>query len=328
MRRRLGLLAWLMVMAASSIAGAQDEASRATVRDLATSGVEAFQRGQYADASSKLEKAYKVMRVPTLGLWSARALAKLGKLVSASERYREVTRLDAAAGASDAAVQKQAQADAASELDALNPRLPTLTVRLAGASFEDATVEVDGIVVPAALASEKRPVDPGKHEVVAKRGADTAKAEVNLAEGESKEALLTFAPTAASSPVAAGSGTSNVAAGDSAAPTSGLGTQRTLALVVGGVGLVGVGVGSFFGLQASSKLEEANQHGCGTVCTTRQGHQANEDAVSAGNISTIAFAAGALGLAGGITLWLTAPSKSAGSSVGLGIDGIHWRSTW
>ena len=56
-----------------------DEAARAAARLLGTSGVEAFQNGQYAAATESLEKAYQVLRAPSLGLWSARALAKDGQ---------------------------------------------------------------------------------------------------------------------------------------------------------------------------------------------------------------------------------------------------------
>src|SRR5688572_30759640 len=105
------LLIWLN--AAPLAAQPVDDATRAAARDLGMAGVEAYQAGSYPAASEKLDKAYRTLRAPSLGLWSARALAKLGKLIEASERYLEVTRLDVASG--DVAVQKQAQIDAAAE---------------------------------------------------------------------------------------------------------------------------------------------------------------------------------------------------------------------
>jgi len=47
----------------------------------------------YNLASSRLEKAYVLLNVPSLGLWSARALAKRSLLVEAANRYYEVTSL-------------------------------------------------------------------------------------------------------------------------------------------------------------------------------------------------------------------------------------------
>jgi hypothetical protein len=99
----------LVVLGFSSAARAQavDDGSRAVARSLGTTGVEAYRAGDYATANDKLDKAYQILQAPSLGLWSARALVKLNRLVKAAERYREVTRLPVSSG--DTAVQKQAR---------------------------------------------------------------------------------------------------------------------------------------------------------------------------------------------------------------------------
>jgi hypothetical protein len=319
------LLLGALVLALPRLASAQsDDASRATARDLATAGVEAYQRGRADEASSKLEKAYRILRVPSIGLWSARALVKQGKLVQASERYREVVRLDASVG--DSSVQKAAQADAARELDELTPRLPRVVVRLQGASAEDVTIEVDGVALASVLVGESRPVDPGTHRFEAKRGSDVASASATVQEGEATEVLLRFE---AKEGGAVAESTRAVAASDAAPGKTSLGTQRTLALVSGGVGLVGVGLGSFFGLRAKSKLDDANAAGCDKTCSTQRGHEANEDAIAAGNVATIAFVVGAVALTGGVVLWLTAkPTAEPGVAVGMDLSGVRMRAIW
>jgi Tfp pilus assembly protein PilF len=95
MRRGRALIPCLLgVLSLAGTALAEvDDATRASARQLGYAGVEEFQGGQYESARAKLEKAYRVLKAPSLGLWSARALEKLGKLVEASERYLEVTRL-------------------------------------------------------------------------------------------------------------------------------------------------------------------------------------------------------------------------------------------
>jgi Tfp pilus assembly protein PilF len=77
----------------SSVASAQeiDDASRTAARAMGNSGVEAYQAGNYQEAVDRLEKAYGIARVPSLGLWSARALRKLGLLVEAANRYLETS---------------------------------------------------------------------------------------------------------------------------------------------------------------------------------------------------------------------------------------------
>src|SRR5690606_14260666 len=90
-----------------------DSTTRAAARKLGTSGVEAYQAGDYQGASEKLERAYATLKVPTLGLWSARALIKLNRWVEAAERLLAVTRLDASG---DVQVQQAARAEAEQEL--------------------------------------------------------------------------------------------------------------------------------------------------------------------------------------------------------------------
>ena len=57
--------------------------------------------------------------------------------------------------------QRQAKADAATELAALRPRVPTLVVQVSGADAKDVEVTVDGAKVPSSLLVVPRPVNPG-----------------------------------------------------------------------------------------------------------------------------------------------------------------------
>lgn len=93
-------------------------------------------------------------------------------------------------------------------------------------------------------------------------------------------------------------------------PTSdeppGLGTQRIVALAVGAAGVVGIGIGVGFGLKSMSKGDERDRL-CpknGVECTA-EGAEAADAAITAGNISTVAWAVGGAALVGGVVLWLT-----------------------
>ena len=117
----------VLVMAltlASGRAEAQqvDDRARGAARTLAEDGVTALQNGDATSAVDKLERAYQIIRLPTVGLWSARALVKSGRLVSAAERYVEVTRWS---GGTADPKQEQAKGDAARERDELLPRIPS-----------------------------------------------------------------------------------------------------------------------------------------------------------------------------------------------------------
>jgi len=316
----------LFILPSGALAQATDDGSRAAARDLGTSGVEAFQKGDFNTASEKLEKAFQVLRVPSIGLWSARALEKTGKLVKASERYRAVGLLEISAG--QATIQRQAQTDAATELAALTPRLAAITVQIEGGEQGDLKVSVDGLGMAKELIGERRPADPGKHVVEAWQGAKRASAEVQLTEGEATTVVLRF--DAASAPVAP----SNTPAPaespvkDHQAGGSGLTPQRKAALAVGGLGVVGVAVGAIFGFKAKSKLHDSDRYCTGDACTDQRGVDLNNEAKQAGTISTIGFIIGGVGLAGGTALWLTAPHETGVTQVGLGYGSLLVRGNW
>ena len=164
-----------------------------SVRELAIEGLKAYDQGRYDEAADKLGRAYEVMRVPTVGLARARALVELGKLVEASELYLEVTRLELAPG--QPATQERAKAEAAQERKSLMPRIPQLVLRTRAADGSGVTVRVDGVVVPPALLDTKRLVNPGRHSVVAQRGAETKSEEVVLGEGETTTIAIAFEAT-------------------------------------------------------------------------------------------------------------------------------------
>jgi hypothetical protein len=85
-------------------------------------------------------------------------------------------------------------------------------------------------------------------------------------------------------------------------------------LVVGAVGLVGVGVGALFGLQAKSTYDDSNADGhClpDNRCDAT-GKSLRSDAETQALIATIAVGAGAAALVTGGVLLLTAPKDRGG----------------
>ncbi|HWL89455.1 MAG TPA: hypothetical protein VNO21_26810, partial [Polyangiaceae bacterium] len=84
--------------------------------------------------------------------------------------------------------------------------------------------------------------------------------------------------------------------------------RRWVGIGLVGLGAAGVAAGSIFGLKASSKWSDAKGQCDSNVCT-QDGVSLASDARSAGNISTVAFIAGAVALVTGAVLIITAPSK-------------------
>jgi hypothetical protein len=301
----LSMLLAAAILASSAPAGAEeDAATRAAARKLAEDGVAALQAGEGAKAIEKLDKAFRTLRVPSIALWSGRALAKQGQLVEAAERLLEATRLPVSG---DTAVQEQAKAEAAKELELLRPRIPNLIIRVEGGG--DVSVSLDGRDVPASLLGEDRPINPGAHQLIAKRGAEQKTEDVNVAEGERKEVTLRFdavAPSNIAPPPLASEARPSSA--DSAR-----GGSRTLAFValgLGGAGLLLGGVTGGLALSKKSALDDDTEH-----CLDNQCLRAVEDDVSSlktfRTVSTVGFIAGGVLAATGVVLLLTHESPSA-----------------
>ena len=194
---RLGciVLALTVVAAWPGMALATSDSEKGAARALADEAKRDFDAGRFEDAGHKFRRAYEVAKVPTLAVWAARALAKCGQLVTASELYRQATHLtpnDLWLGN----LQQQAQADAEKELAELQPRIPRLRVRLEGAAANDAEVTIDEVNLASALYGAEIPKDPGRRHIVGKRGGEIVEQTIELGEGEHKEAVLMFVSVA------------------------------------------------------------------------------------------------------------------------------------
>jgi hypothetical protein len=131
-------------------------------------------------------------------------------------------------------------------------------------------------------------------------------------------------PAPSPAPVPEGSAPAGVAPLLSATETpptgGGMGTQKVLGLVAGGVGVVGIGVGSVFGLLTLSQKSQ-QQSDCGGPCSAASHAQALNDhatGMTDGTISTVGFIAGGALLVGGAVLFFAAgrsPEQSAATGM-------------
>jgi tetratricopeptide (TPR) repeat protein len=308
--KRLSFVAALcLVLSSTALVRAQDEASKVAARELADQGLVAYEAGRYDEAASALKRAYAIVKIPTLALYTARALEKLGKWVEASEIYLEATQLDASTGV--AATQEQAKRDAASEREALLARIPRITIEVEGAEPEATRLLQDGVEIPAAAAIDiERPVNPGQHTFVGAAGGKSVRASVDVAAGERRTVTLDFrapavAPAAAPAPAPSGGN-----AKSDASPSDGS-LQRTIglgAMAVGGAGLI---VGTVAGVISLTKRSSLDDEGCKDgVCYDDQKDDV-ESYNSMRTISTIGFAVGIVAGAGGAVLYVTAPKTSS-----------------
>jgi hypothetical protein len=277
-------------------------------------GQELSAAGRIAEACREFEESQRLE--PALGTLLNLAICheRLGQMGLALREFRE------AEASAKAGRHSEVEALARERAEQIARELPTIEIRVDRATASTGlSVRLDSLVLGAAEWGVPRPVDPGRHVIEASApGEPTFRREIELVRGGP--------PSIVSIPNLRQGG-----AGDAGAASAGpgLGAQRVAAIVVGGVGVVGVAVGTIFGLRSMSKGNDADAHCDGSTCRDSAGVELRDQARSAGNVSTVAFVGGALGLAGGAALWLTARDheSSAGvvPAIGFGSIGLNGR---
>ncbi|HVY26077.1 MAG TPA: hypothetical protein VHB79_05970 [Polyangiaceae bacterium] len=311
-------------MAQTATAQSTEKAERTAARALGTAGVEAYQEGDYAAASDKLEKAFQILKVPSLGLWSARALEKRGQLVEALNRYLEAQSIQVPAG--EVAVQQSARKDAEREGEALKVRVPRLVIELTGAEPSEITLTIDGQTVASSVVGQPRLVNTGPHRVEAMLGARHANGEASCVEGQQCSVSLDLTPPA--KPVAQTVSSKALSASPADSRTDGgRSWQPTLGWVAVGAGVAGVAVGGFFGFKAMSERKSLDDSGLCVGDRCPPSLQDSADRLGTyRTVSTVGFVAGGVLAAAGITLLVTAPSRHRETAlfyVGPGSAGIR-----
>jgi len=210
-------------------------------------------------------------------------------------------------------------------VDQINAALPTVVFEPkdpSGNDLPNVRASMDGQPLSDRLDGSALTVDPGEHKFAFVAPDNTAvEKTIIIHEGEKERrervvfgsqagpptAAVTTAPPLAVSPLEAGP------------PQDPGAGRRTLGLVIGGVGVAGIAVGSVFGLLASSSASSSKNARCPN-CTPAQYTQATSDYNSASDqatISTVAFVAGGAALAAGAILFFTAPKATT--------TGIRWQ---
>ena len=313
--RRLGtslLVVALGLVALSAHAQPSDSATRAA-RQLGNEGIELYEKGSFEAAEDRLGRAYAVIQVPTLGLWLARAEVKNGKLVEASEHLVQVTRMEVAPDAP--AVLREAVAQAQAELTQLQPRIPTVTLRIAGAPASEVQITTDGAPLASALVGVPIALDPGTRVIEARQGDRVVTKRVDLAEGAKQDVVLDFGAiepavtTAPTPPPDAASTSVPHPEVDASGGARRAGPPlRTLGLAGMAVGGAVLATGGIFYVVAKGQEGDLEDN------CTRDGRCAPEYEDEISNydtkrtLSTVGLVAGSVLAAGGAVLFFVAPA--------------------
>jgi hypothetical protein len=191
----------------------------------------------------------------------------------------------------------------------LDQKLSRLTVAVAERP-PGLEVTVDGTPLGEAAYSVAMPVDPGEHHIKAEApGKQPFEKSIDVSKSTAEQLKIeipALADATSDSAADAAAGTGGQPPPTTATASTGSST-RTLGFVVGGVGLVSLGVGSYFGLQAYSRWDARND-ACKGGCTDAAKAD-GEDARQAATVSTIGFGVGAAALGVGLVLILTSGSS-------------------
>jgi hypothetical protein len=299
------------------------EGSKAAAEALFNEGRSLMAAQRYDEAIAKFKASQNLD--PALGtmLNLASCYERTGKIASAWAQYREVVSLARQSG------EKEREDFAEQKSRELEPKISKLAIKLSAAAGDPSTMTItrDGDVVSAAELAVPIPVDPGKHVIeVRAPGKAPWSLTVEIGEGSTTKAVEIPAlmdATGTPPPPPGGTGPAPASKNDGS-------TQRVVALVTGGVGVVGIGLGTFFGVKASSTWSDAKgeckayPYDCGA-----KGVSLQSDAHTQATISTVAFIVGGAALAGGVVLWFTSgPPKQGAASLTLHPGSVDFRGSF
>jgi hypothetical protein len=197
-----------------------------------------------------------------------------------------------------------------------------LTIRVApeAAGTQGLAIKRDGMLQAPASWGVPMPVDPGEHVVEASApGRKSLRIAIKVGvDADGKQALVPMLEAQSEAPGIAAQPTAEpVAPVHPEAPPgdkTGSSGLRTAGWVVGGLGILGLGIGTGFALHASSRNSDSKADCAGDFCGP-QGFSDRTDAVAAGNRATVGFAIGGIFVAGGLTMILLGGSGKQGASM-------------
>jgi hypothetical protein len=328
--RFLAASALALAVSASAVARAQSSAQDSAVaQSLYDEARKLAGSNDFATACPKLEESQRLDPTPVTQFWLADCYEHVGRTASAWAAFLDLAAVEHKTGGPKSEEREKLARDRAS---ALAPKLTQLTIDVPAAVRVDGlVVKRDGEAVRDGQWGTPVAVDPGNHKLDASAPGKQPWTQTLDVEGEGQTIRVQVDPLVdapAPPPVAASGASPRV---DQSLPpsTSASSPWKTVGLVAAGVGVVGLGVGTVFGVMALGKNSDANSGHCGGALggpnqCDATGVSDRSTAVSDGNVSTVFIIAGGVLAAGGVALWLLAPSShvQAAPAVGAGAGGI------
>jgi hypothetical protein len=322
-RNALARALFASLMLVSSVAHTQ-ERDPAAAQALFDQARELIRQGKFAEACPKFQESNRLD--PGIGTQFnlADCYEQSGRVASAWAAFLEVASQARATGQSDR------EKAATKRAEKLQPRLPRLLINVPEVSKTPGLeIRRNGMLVGSAQWGTPVAVDPGEIELTANApGKQTLRQTLRAEEGKTasyqlpalaqgESAVVVPATSSAAAPIAAQPESpappappAPVAPPEHSAAKSGNGPWI---ITLAGVGVVGLGLGSAFGLMAKSKYDESKKE-CDVddpnTCSP-SGIEQRNDALTKGNIATVSLIVGGAALAGAGIVWLASGASDS-----------------
>jgi hypothetical protein len=296
---------------------------------------------KYEEAAAQFRRAYELTKnwkvLGNLGLCLMH-LERDGEAIEAYDKYLS-------AGGKEIARDERAQVER--DVDTLKAQVATVRLELPSSdtTVTDERTNSRGVKLVnkyvATSTTMQLGLHPGDHVITARSGQATSEWRTSLSPAVTASHRFEAAPAAEAAPPRGPGAPPEPAVQNlathanppSSSADSGTGgsSQRAVGYVVGGIGVVGLGVGAFFGLSTFSKWNEAK-----AACDDSNVCDASA-ARSSGNLSTVFFVAGGAATVAGVVLVLTArpnePRKAAATwsvlpAIGPNVNGFVARTAF
>jgi len=325
MVRRTG--AWVAALALFSGVAHSQERDPAAAQALFDQARELIRQGKFAEACPKFQESNRLD--PGIGTQFnlADCYEQSGRVASAWAAFLEVASQARATG------QAEREKAATKRAEKLQARLPRLAINVPEASKTPGLeIRRNGMLVGSAQWGTPVAVDPGEIELTANApGKQTLRQTLRAEEGKTTSYNLPLlaqgdsaavAPAATATPIATQSTATQPAAPLAPSPSAPVAPQPSeqpgakgangpWIITLAGVGVVGLGLGSAFGLMAKSKYDASKQE-CdaddANSCSP-SGIEQRNDALTKGNVATVSSIVGGAALAGAGIVWLASGSS-------------------
>jgi hypothetical protein len=299
------------LLGASRASFAQPSAGQLAIAEtLFREGRQLMAQGKFPDACPKLVESQRIdPQVGTL-INLAACHDGEGKTASAWAEYNDAAAQALRAGRADhESVARRKGAEVQARLSRV--------VMFAARPIDGLVVTFDGAQLGNGVLGTPLPIDPGQHAIKAEAAGRVAwSSTIDVRPGPATQTvtLPDLAPTSAGSP----SFPDPVATPRRVSP---------LAWVTGGVALTGLGVGTYFGLRAFAKNDEASIACPKNVCDAA-GIDLDQQGRTAATVSTVAFVIGAASTLATVGLFVFRGGSSPPPQIAISPLGVAVRGAW